>query len=452
MTAGWKSIIDSSVKDGGDRPLRTDADEVRDSYLRLNTQTCEIAIVGAGAAGLATAIFTRRLNPARSVLLIDSAVRPGAKILVSGGSRCNVTNVAVSERDFNGGNPAVIRRILKSFSPSDVVAWFRSLGVPLHEEVRGKLFPDSNRSRDVLNALLDECKASGVELLTGTRVETITAATRSPFTLQTTDSQIHTQAVVMATGGLSLPKSGSDGRGLSIAESLGHTIVPTTPALVPLVALDDQPVCRALSGVSQESELALWLDGSVSHRLHGSLLWTHFGLSGPVVLDMSRHWLRARLEGHDAHITINLAGGENFESLEKRWTTHAAAKPRTSLQGLLTDLIPAAVAAATLERIGLDPASQVANLSRLDRRRLVHAVSEWPVKITDSRGYNYAEATAGGVALDEIDPATMESRTCTGLYLVGEMLDVDGRIGGFNFQWAWASARVAARAIAARNR
>jgi predicted Rossmann fold flavoprotein len=271
---------------------------------------------------------------------------------------------------------------------------------------------------------------------------------RSPFILHTTRSQIRAQAVVMATGGLSLPKTGSDGRGLSIAESLGHTIVPTTPALVPLVTLNDQPLCRALSGVSQESELALWLDGSVSHRLRGSLLWTHFGLSGPVVLDMSRHWLRARLQGRAARITLNLTGGETFESLERSWTTQTAAKPRTSLQGLLADIIPTAVAAAILERIGLDPANQIANLSRLDRRRLIHAVIEWPVNISDSRGYNYAEATAGGVALDEIDPSTMESRRCPGLYLVGEMLDVDGRIGGFNFQWGWASARVAARAIA----
>jgi len=167
-----------------------------------------------------------------------------------------------------------------------------------------------------------------------------------------------------------------------------------------------------------------------------------------VVLDMSRHWLRARLQGRAARITLNLTGGETFESLERSWTTQTAAKPRTSLQGLLADIIPTAVAAAILERIGLDPANQIANLSRLDRRRLIHAVIEWPVNISDSRGYNYAEATAGGVALDEIDPSTMESRRCPGLYLVGEMLDVDGRIGGFNFQWGWASARVAARAIA----
>jgi len=363
-----------------------------------------------------------------------------------------VTNVAVSERDFNGGNPAVIRKILKAFPPSDAVDWFRSLGVGLHEEAHGKLFPDSNRSRDVLNALLEECRACGVELVTGTRVETIRPshadATHSTFTLHTARDQLHAQAVVMATGGLSLPKTGSDGRGLSIAESLGHTIVPTTPALVPLVTLNDRALCQSLSGVSQESELALWLDGSVSQRLRGSLLWTHFGLSGPVVLDMSRHWLRARLEGREARLTINLAGGEPFESLEKQWMIRTAAKPRTSLHGMLAAIMPAAPAAAILQRLELEAGARVASLSRSDRRRLLHAVVEWPVTITDSRGYNYAEATAGGVALDEIDPSTMESRRCPGLYLVGEMLDVDGRIGGFNFQWAWASARVAARALA----
>ena len=425
----------------------------------------EIAIVGAGAAGLATAIFTRRLNSSRSVLLIDSAARPGAKILVSGGSRCNVTNVAVTERDFNGGNSAVIRRILKAFPPSEVVGWFRSLGVPLHEEARGKLFPDSNRSRDVVNALLEECRAAGVELLTGVRVEEITSMpgfpdrgsripdpdrNQSRFTLHTTRGQIQAEAVVMATGGLSLPKTGSDGRGLSIAESLGHTIVPTTPALVPLVTADDDGLHKTLAGVSQEAELALWLDGSVSRRLRGSLLWAHFGLSGPVVLDTSRHWLRARLQGLEARLTLNLVGGKSFELLEEEWTTLTAVRSRTSVHGVLAGFMPAAVSAAILERIGLDATGHVGSLARGDRRRLIHAISEWPAMITDSRGYNYAEATAGGVSLDEIDPATMASRRCRGLYLVGEMLDVDGRIGGFNFQWAWASARVAGRALAAR--
>ena len=406
----------------------------------------DIVIVGAGAAGLATAIFTRRLNPSRSVLLLDGAARPGAKILVSGGSRCNVTNVAVSERDFAGGRPPVIRRILRAFSPSDTIAWFASLGVPLHEEAHGKLFPDTNRSRDVLDALLREADASGVVLKAGSRVNHLANDT-GRFTLDTAHGPIDTAVVVMATGGLSLPKTGSDGGGLEIVRQLGHTIVPTTPALVPLTSADDQ-MHEALSGVAQEVDIAVWIDGAIAERVRGALLWTHFGVSGPAVLDVSRHWLRARLEQRDARLTVNFAPGESFDSVDRTWTSLAEERPRASLHSTLSRVIPASVATAALQQLGLDAATALTDLSRTSRRRLTHALVEWPLSVTGSRGYNYAEATAGGVALDEIDPGTMASRRCPGLYLIGEMLDVDGRIGGFNFQWAWSSARVAARALA----
>lgn len=409
----------------------------------------DIVIVGAGAAGLATAIFTRRLNPFRSVLLLDGAARPGAKILVSGGSRCNVTNVAVTERDFSGGKPTIVRRILRTFSPADTVAWFASLGVRLHEEAYGKLFPDTNRSRDVLDALLREAEASGVVLRAASRVSHV-AHENDRFTLNTMRGPIDAGAVVMATGGLSLPKTGSDGGGLDMARRLGHTIVPTTPALVPLTSGDDQPVHQALSGVAQDVDIALWIDGAIAGHFLGALLWTHFGVSGPVVLDVSRHWLRARLEQRDARITLNFAPGESFDAVDRKWTSLAETRPRASLHSALADMIPGSVATTALQRLGLDAATALTDVSRTSRRRLTHALVEWPVSVTGSRGYNYAEATAGGVALDEIDPGTMASRRCPGLYLVGEMLDVDGRIGGFNFQWAWSSARVAARALAGR--
>ncbi len=414
----------------------------------VEERSCDVAIVGAGAAGLATAIFARRLNSSRSILLLDSSARPGAKILVSGGSRCNVTNASVSERDFNGGKPAIVRRILKAFPPSDVVAWFASLGVPLHEEPHGKLFPDSNRSRDVLNALLAEARACGVELRASTRVEDVVRGPR--LTIKASNGVVHADAVVMATGGLSLPKTGSDGHGLVVAERLGHTIVSTTPALVPLTLGDTASVHRDLTGVSQDVELALWVDGAIGKRLRGALLWTHFGMSGPVALDMSRHWLRARLDGTDARLTINFARGNTFDVVDAGMISLGATRSHASLHTALAEMLPASVATAILQHLDLDPGALLAHLTRDARRKLSHALTQWPVTITGSRGYNFAEATAGGVALDEIDPATMESRRCRDLYLVGEMLDVDGRIGGFNFQWAWASARVAARALARR--
>jgi hypothetical protein len=404
-------------------------------------------IVGAGAAGLMTAITTRRLNPEREVVLLDSAARPGAKILVSGGSRCNVTNVAVSEADFCGGKRTIIRRILRAFPVSETVAFFRGLGLSLHEEAGGKLFPDSNKSRDVLDALLRGASESGVVLRSSHRVHDVRRGTDG-YVVVTGQGELSASAVVLATGGQSLPKTGSDGTGMRIAERLGHHVVPTTPALVPLVLADTDSMHRELTGVSHDVALDVWVDGGLAVRLEGTLLWTHFGMSGPVVLNASRHWLRARLEGRDTRLTSNFCPGEGFERVERKITEAGVARPRAGVQNAVTGMVPASVAQALLQRLGIDGATRQARLSRGERRTLVHAIVSWPLPVVESRGYNYAEATAGGVVLDEVDPASMQSRRAPGVFLVGEMLDVDGRIGGFNFQWAWSSGYVAGAALA----
>jgi predicted Rossmann fold flavoprotein len=409
-----------------------------------------VIVVGAGAAGLATGIFTGRAVQRPDIVVMDGARKPGAKILVSGGSRCNVTNSVVTEADFNGGNARIIRRILRGLTVEDTVAFFAELGVPLHEEPGGKLFPDSNRSRDVLEALLRGCEAASVGVLADHRVTAI-ARGSGGFAVTTPRGTFSARTVVLATGGRSLPKSGSDGAGYEIARSLGHTIVETTPALAPLVLSDDEAsMHRRLSGVAHDAALDLWVDGKRSREIRGALLWTHFGISGPVALDMSRHWLRARLGGGHVELTARLAGGLGFEELDARLQALVAGRPRTSVHNALSLLLPASLADAVAAHVAIDGAIPLARLARDDRRRLVHALSRWVLPVVDSRGYNVAEATAGGVPLSEIDPATMESRTCPGLFLVGEILDVDGRLGGFNFQWAWSSARVAGRAIAAR--
>ena len=406
-----------------------------------------MAIVGAGAAGLATAIFTRRFNRSCAVVLLDGANAPGAKILVSGGSRCNVTNVAVSEHDFWGGRAAIVRRVLRAFPVEDTVAFFREIGVGLHEEADGKLFPDTNRARDVLAALLRESQAVGARLVAGHRVLDVEASADG-FRVMTSRGTLRAASVVLATGGQSLPKSGSDGAGFEIAKRLGHAIVPTTPALVPLLLTAADTIHDEVSGVSHPVELAVWVDGAVSIRLTGSLLWTHFGISGPVALDASRHWLRAQVEGRTAALTANFIPGAEFESVDGRWQRLAVSHPRTSVQSTLTAMLPASVAAAILRQLALDGTVALAHFSRDHRRRLSRALTEFPLPVAGSRGYTYAEATAGGVTLTEIDPSTMASRKCPGLSCVGEILDVDGRIGGFNFQWAWSSGFVAGRALA----
>jgi predicted Rossmann fold flavoprotein len=246
-----------------------------------------------------------------------------------------------------------------------------------------------------------------------------------------------------------LPKSGSDGSGYVLARKLGHSLVETTPALVPLV-LEGDSFHSSVSGVAHDAELTLWLRGRAARRIRGPLLWTHFGISGPAALNASRHWARAQLEKQDPKLTVSFCPGEGFDQIDERLITAGKERPKALPHTALALWLPESVARSIVERLNIAevPLSQ---LPRDDRRRLARALVEWPLPVVATRGYTYAEATAGGVPLDEIDPASMASRICPGLYLVGEILDVDGRLGGFNFQWAWASAYVAARALAARH-
>jgi predicted Rossmann fold flavoprotein len=253
-----------------------------------------VVIIGAGAAGLATAIFAKRAGPDLDVRCLDGASRIGAKILVSGGSRCNVTNRIVAERDFWGGSSRVVRNVLRAFPAERAADFFAGLGVRLHEEEDGKLFPDTNRSRTVLDALLAEAGRVGAAIETRCRVIDLRRNERG-FVVETPSSRLDADIVVMATGGKSLPKTGSDGFGYELAQRLGHGHVEATPALAPLILDGDRQA--GLSGVSHDAALSLRVDGAVVARVEGSLLWTHFGLSGPVALNQSRHWHRARLNG-----------------------------------------------------------------------------------------------------------------------------------------------------------
>jgi hypothetical protein len=404
-----------------------------------------IGIVGAGAAGLATAIFAARRGASGPIVAFDGAARLGAKILVSGGARCNVTNRVVTERDFAGGSASVVRGILRAFPAQKAVAFFREIGVALHEEAGGKLFPDSNRARTVLDALLAEARRCGVELRARQRVHRM-ARNGEGFRLETSRGEVEATRVVLATGGLSLPKTGSDGGGYGIAVALGHRLVPQTPALVPLVLEGD--FHAELAGVSHEAELVVRVEGDRRVVRRGSLLWTHFGVSGPVVLDISRFWHRATEEGRDVRISLSLLPGRSFGEIEAALLAQAAANPQGQVKGALGAWLPASVAAAVPRRLGVTADTRLGQLTREDRRRLIRGLLDWPLSVKGSRGYDCAEVTAGGVPLAEIEPGTMASRRCPGLYLVGEILDVDGRIGGFNFQWTWSTAWIAAGALA----
>ena len=447
----------------------------------------EVAVVGAGAAGLTAAI--RAAEAGTRVTLLNAHPRIGLKILMSGGTRCNVTHREVEARDFGGGSRPFVARILRSFTPEQTLEWFESLGVELKLEETGKYFPLTDDAQTVLAALLRAVEHAGVNVRAGARVvrlepavaagpgeasgprwrlgiQTIESSgalgaevsrvgeTRWPLPAAPVSEWIEADTVVLATGGLSFPRTGSDGTGYALAAALGHRIVSTVPALTPLAASDS--LCKAAQGVTLPVELSLWTQGRRAVVIRGSMLIAHFGYSGPAALDLSSHWLRAGESAPDGdvaprtarRVTVRYTPGETEESLTQAWTRDAAAEPKLSLRRWLARRVPDSVALALAGEAGADPGKYLSQVAREARAAVIARLTERELPVTGTMGYERAEATAGGVALDEVDPSTLESRKAPGVYLCGEMLDVDGRLGGFNFQWSWSSGTVAGRAAA----
>ncbi len=414
------------------------------------TTARDVVVVGAGAAGLFAAIHAGRTARARgmplSIAAVDGARKLGAKILVAGGGRCNVTHWRVTEGDFAGSTPPAIRRVLARFDADAAVAFFRDAGVELKREETGKLFPVTDSARTVLEALLREATHAGAALLHPARVTSLERV-EDGFRLAIDDAagsdrSLTTRRVILATGGKSLPKSGSDGLGLELAKRLGHSVTsPVVPALVPLL-LESGHWISSLSGLTLPAEIVLVSpSGKRLKSCTGSTLCTHFGLSGPAVLDISRHWLVAKDADPHVKLTLNWLPGIPPEAFE-RMLLDAAPRPAVAV---LRDHLPDRLAKGLCDVAG----ATAGDLTREARRRLVQAATATPLPVVGDRGFPIAEATAGGVPLAEVRLDTMESRLCPGLHFAGEVLDVDGRIGGFNFQWAWASGFVAGSSAAA---
>jgi hypothetical protein len=413
-------------------------------------ESWDVAIVGAGAAGLAAAIAAGEENNGgslRGIVLLDGARTIGAKILVSGGGRCNVTHETVTPTDYFG-NRRVIKNVLASFPVEATVRWFASLGVALKREPTGKLFPVTDRARTVLSAILDKCRNLGIHIRPDHRVAAIEPTNEGTFLITHRHGSLLARKVIIATGGRSLPRTGSDGFGYELARRLGHHVTETAPALVPLV-LDDSLFHRSLAGLSHTVELTTRVNGHVVDRRTGSLLWTHFGISGPVVMDASRFWCLAQTRNETVTIHGNFFPGLNHEQVRAWFIEQARIHPRRSLANTLAYSLPDRFVDAILNHAGYDGSIAIAQLPRPERDRLMTLLTAFPFPILRHRGWNYAEVTAGGVPLEEIDYRTMESKITPGLYFAGEILDCDGRLGGFNFQWAWTTGRLAGQAAAA---
>ncbi|MHB8080010.1 MAG: BaiN/RdsA family NAD(P)/FAD-dependent oxidoreductase [Candidatus Krumholzibacteriia bacterium] len=403
-----------------------------------------VVVVGAGAAGLTAAIFAGRAGA--RVLLLETRPTPGAKIRVSGGGRCNVLPSAVTLDDFHtAGSRAALRNILFSWPLEAVRAFFADdLGVPLKREATGKLFPADDDPRRVVAALVAAVRAAGVALHGEFRVTQLAraAAPATPRFVLTaaTGARVSCDRLVLATGGLSLPKTGSDGHGFALARACGHALVPPYPALVPLRCAD--PRWRALAGVSLPARLRAVRDGRTREERTGSFLFTHRGFSGPVVLDLSRHL--AGPAGSATQLRVRWGGDDAPD-----WDGLLRPGGVRPLAGLLAQRLPRRLAERLLDEAGLQPAARAADLSRETRRALVAALADFPLPVDGNEGYRTAEVTGGGVPLGEVSPRTLESRLVPGLHFAGEILDGTGRIGGFNFLWAWVTGRKAGLAAAA---
>ena len=394
-------------------------------------------IVGAGAAGIVAAIFASERS---SVTLVERTIDGGRKILISGGGRCNILPVALEpDRFVTESPPHLLRGMLRAWPLVAQREFFeRDVGVPLMlEEETGKLFPVSGRARDVRDGLVELATRRGVQFQWDTSVTGL-APTSNGWSIETTRGAIDTRAVVLATGGLSVPKTGSDGTGIHLATRLGHVLHDTYPALTPLIA---EPATHAsLAGVSLNVRLrAKWRGKSA--EASGGFLFTHRGYSGPSVLDLSHIAVRSRMNGDDpadAAVFRVAWSAKDAGEWQRELTTSAGLVVTTVARHL-----PHRLAVQLLKDAGIPSDREAAGLRRHERTALLEALTAFVLPSTGDEGYKKAEVTGGGIALDEVNPQTLESRRHAGLFLCGEMLDAFGPIGGHNFAWAWATGRAA---------
>jgi hypothetical protein len=419
-------------------------------------------VVGGGPAGLFLAARTTALSPAlrdAGILVLEKMADPGRKLLASGAGQCNITHQGQIEEFLRhyGGAGRFLKKSLYAFSNEGLALWLGERGIELEAEEGGKLFPASRKASDVLRALLEECERMGVSIRTDSRAA---AARREgeAFVVETvaaggSSAAYRAPLLAIASGGRSYPGTGSSGEGYALAEALGHSIVPPRPALAPIV-MRDKALC-ALAGTGFEGlSFAIRRGGKTIGRSSGDVLITHEGLSGPGILDASR----GLAPGDILELDFS---GLGLEAFRAALAARVAASPRALARTLLAEAcspaarapgagLPKRLASLICSCAGLAPEARCSDLRREARDAMARMAAAFPAEIAALGGFDKAMATAGGVSLDEVDPATMESRFSLGLYFAGEVLDYDGDTGGFNLQAAFSTADAAARAMAAR--
>jgi len=388
----------------------------------------DVIIVGAGAAGLMCAIEAGKR--ARKVLLIDHASAAAEKIRISGGGRCNFTNLYASPDSFISNNPKFCVSSLKRFTQHDFIAMVKKHGIAYHEKTLGQLFCDGS-SRAIINMLLAECRSTGVEIQLKTSVLNITK-TDAGFGVETNSSVLECASIVVATGGPSIPKMGASGWGYEIAKKFGLKIIPPRPGLVPFTLNPEQlEQFKDLAGVAVDV-----IAKCNKKQFAEGMLFTHRGLSGPAILQISSYWNDGDI------VTINLAPQHDLSVLLKE---RKQSQPKQELQTLLAQILPKRLAGSIADEMGFE--GNLADLSNKQIELVASRVNRWQIIPSGTEGYRTAEVTIGGVDTDELSSQTFEAKKVSGLYFIGEVVDVTGHLGGFNFQWAWSSGWAAGQVV-----
>ncbi|ESY97368.1 NAD(P)/FAD-dependent oxidoreductase [Mesorhizobium sp. LNHC229A00] len=390
-------------------------------------QSYDVVIIGAGAAGMMCAVEAAKRG--RSVLILDHAAAPGEKIRISGGGRCNFTNIHASPKNFISRNPHFCISALSRYTQRDFIALVERHGIAYHEKTLGQLFCDGS-ARQIIDMLVSEMRGRGAELVLSTRVETI-GKTAEGFELTLSTGSVSCQSLVVACGGKSIPKMGATGFGYELAERFGLAVVETRPALVPLT-FDAKTLERLspLAGNAVDAEIACG-----KTRFSEAMLFTHRGVSGPSILQISSYWR----EGDEIRIAM-LPGTDVAELVRAARRGNG----RQAVQTVLANHLPKRLAQAIAERTGLD--GNLADLSEAQIKTVEVAVNDWRIKPAGSEGYRTAEVTLGGVDTNSLDQKTMRAKLMPGLFFIGEVVDVTGWLGGYNFQWAWSSGWAAGQA------
>ena len=388
---------------------------------------CDVVIIGAGAAGMMCAIEAGKRG--RKVVLLDHAKKIGEKIRISGGGRCNFTNIYTDHKKFISSNPNFMISALNQYTHQNFIDLIQKYQISFHEKKLGQLFCDQS-AQQIIDMLKMECDKANVLLLNNTNVESVTKSQH--YITKTTSTIFESESLVIATGGLSIPKIGASKFGYDIAKQFGLNIIETHPALVPLTFSDDMlKKCKELSGLS--------IDSQVSNKktfFQEGMLFTHRGLSGPSILQISSYWKLGE------QIQINLSPNKNiFSFLQEKKQIN----PKQDINSILSELLPKRLATMICDQLKIS--GRIADLSKKLISLIGDFVNSWNIKPTGTEGYRTAEVTLGGVDTNELSSKTMMSKNNQGLYFIGEVVDVTGHLGGYNFQWAWSSGYVAGQYV-----